>query len=193
LIVSLIIHGYLKPENVLISKNESGNYTAQVADFGYSTAFSGHGYIQMPYSTGWTAPEWHHRGFSFSEAQKIDTYALGLLCLWFLCCNHQDSMEHLTPNDTLALALSWFDSQDQLCDFFRFTLARDPTERVSNFDQLINLLKSSRPTSVNAAEHWISAKSSTDFLRSYSPTEAVIVDLDLSVCTLTQPVPDLRD
>jgi len=102
-------------------------------------------------------------------------------------------MEHLTPNDTLEPALNSFDSEDQLCDFFRFTLARDPTERVFNFDQLINLLKSSRSTSVNAAEHWMSAKSSTDSLRSYSPTEAVIVDLDLSVCKLTQSVPDLRD
>ena len=80
-----IIHGDIKPQNVLIFKDDLGLYTAKVADFGYSTIFTGSGKIAMPKSEPWSAPErMEKHDFTFQEAQKMDAYSFGMLCLWIL-------------------------------------------------------------------------------------------------------------
>ena len=38
----------------------------------------------LPKSIPWNAPEYHHRGFLFWQAAKLDIYSFGLLCLWVL-------------------------------------------------------------------------------------------------------------
>jgi serine/threonine protein kinase len=79
-----IIHGDIKPQNVLVFNEEPNKFVARVADFGYSTQFATDNPLYMPKSWPWNAPEHHHRGFKPSEAVKMDIYSFGMLCLWFL-------------------------------------------------------------------------------------------------------------
>ncbi|KAL8726452.1 MAG: hypothetical protein Q9166_006705 [cf. Caloplaca sp. 2 TL-2023] len=83
-----IIHGDIKPENVLIFNENNENsygYYAKLSDFGYSTWFARDDeLIKMPKSQPWCAPEWHHRGFRVSDAMKMDAYSFGMLSFWLL-------------------------------------------------------------------------------------------------------------
>jgi serine/threonine protein kinase len=80
-----IVHGDIKPENVLIFKGDSRGFVPKVTDFGYSTLCARNdSRIIMPRSVPWVAPEWHHRGFSFEEATKMDMFSFGMLCFWLL-------------------------------------------------------------------------------------------------------------
>ena len=99
-----IIHGDIKPQNVLVFQDSSEVFFARVTDFGYSTIYTKPGNpIQMPKSLHWVAPEWHHRGFSLTQAKKMDVYSLGLLVLWILCCNTSHSIE---PQSQVIVAAS---------------------------------------------------------------------------------------
>lgn len=82
-----IIHGDIKPQNVLIFKEQDGTYTARVIDFGYSTRHADDtNPIMMAISKPWNAPE-HNRldkEWTSSEARKLDYFSFGMLCLWIL-------------------------------------------------------------------------------------------------------------
>ncbi len=82
-----IIHGDLKPENVLIFSDLAGTYSAKVIDFGYSTQYADDEHlIGMPISWPWSAPE-HTRldqRWTPAEARQLDAFSFGLLCLWVL-------------------------------------------------------------------------------------------------------------
>ena len=70
-----IVHGDIKPQNVLIFDNEEGGYVARVADVGYSTQWAlPDDLVRMPRSRPWDAPEWHHRGFTPTQAMEMDAY-----------------------------------------------------------------------------------------------------------------------
>ena len=80
-----IIHGDIKPQNVLMFEDRPGIYTAKVADFGFSTYFHGEqDLIKIPESVPWNAPEYHHRYFYPKDAKAMDVYSFGMLCLWLL-------------------------------------------------------------------------------------------------------------
>ncbi|KAL8904836.1 MAG: hypothetical protein Q9171_006900 [Xanthocarpia ochracea] len=79
-----IIHGDIKPENVLIFEDDSG-IVAKVADFGFATCFQGHNdSIAMPTKEPWDAPEYHDRSFKPEKAKQMDVYSFGLLCFWLI-------------------------------------------------------------------------------------------------------------
>lgn len=80
-------HGDIKPENVLLFMNGSGEWHAKLADFGYAGwAINNEEdvLIKPPRSRPWDPPEYHHRGFTVLGARKLDIYSFGMLCLWVL-------------------------------------------------------------------------------------------------------------
>jgi serine/threonine protein kinase len=102
-----IIHGDIKPENVLIFEDEFGVYTASVIDFGYSTRFANEDdTILVPKSWPWHAPEHHDNGFKPAQARKMDVFSFGMLCLYIL---FEKYLSGSTPLPEEALwAREWF-------------------------------------------------------------------------------------
>jgi len=79
-----MIHGDIKPQNVLVFKDATGT-TIKMADFGYSTLAAGEtGKVLLPKSRPWNAPEHHFGEFTVGDAKKTDVYSFGMLCLWIL-------------------------------------------------------------------------------------------------------------
>ena len=150
-----IIHGDIKPANVLVFKNDSKQYVAKVADFGYSTWLGGtNDAVLMPRTPHWTAPEWHHRPIHSASAIKMDVYSFGLLCLWLLFY-HSGETAHRKFYETLQsgqatltvahqlVAEATDISDEQRCNLhqlFDLSLATDPAKRCSNLGQLACLL-----------------------------------------------------
>lgn len=92
-----IIHGDIKPENVLVFKSSKGRGTFKMSDFGYSTLTTNEeDIISLPCSPPWNAPEIHHRGFSLARAKMADIYSFGLLCLWILFKDDPLNLEDIT-------------------------------------------------------------------------------------------------
>lgn len=80
-----IIHGDIKPQNVLIFKDNHGTYTPRLTDFGYSTWFASEDEtIGIPTSWPWNAPEYDRCSVRPSQAKNMDVFSLGMLCLWVL-------------------------------------------------------------------------------------------------------------
>lgn len=154
-----IVHGDIKPANVLIFENGPGQYVARVADFGYSTMFSGvDGLVFMPQSSHWTAPEWHHRAICSTSAVRMDVYSFGMLCLWLLFY-HGGKTVHRKIHEDLELVkeplnlahhfvIGLTDVSDEqrhlLRQLFELSLAMDPAKRCSNCSQLGHLLAPDR-------------------------------------------------
>jgi serine/threonine protein kinase len=82
-----IVHGDIKPQNVLMFKDQNGMYIARVTDFGYSTVYAvKDDLIQLPLTWPWNAPEHdrHDRRCTPLEAQLADNFSLGMLFVWIL-------------------------------------------------------------------------------------------------------------
>jgi serine/threonine protein kinase len=164
-----IVHGDLKPGNVLVFKDEAGTYVARVADFGYSTWFCDpNDVVSMPKSIPWNAPEHHHRGFSMPNAKKMDVYSFGALCFWllferpiltfsspatsptserrerlmdlFMGHNHEDGLLNLALS--LVAEEDWLndDTSTRLINFFKASLSIDPEDRIDDVSKLVLLL-----------------------------------------------------
>ncbi len=156
-----VIHGDIKPENILVSSENEARHVAKVTDFGYSTLFSTDTHpITMPESGIWTAPERHHREILPREARKMDAYSFGMLCLWLLFFNKgtnrdrnfeknlEDSQKKVSDYASeLLRASSDLDSREKndMQKLFRSTIVKDSAERTANFDELLQLLSPYRP------------------------------------------------
>lgn len=75
---------------MLIYRDEENRFSGKVADFGYSSCVSGDSQaIFVPESWPWNAPE-HNFVQNVSgryekvQAEKMDMYSAGLICLWLL-------------------------------------------------------------------------------------------------------------
>ncbi len=155
-----VIHGDIKPKNVLIYSETDGRYRAKVIDFGYSSLFMRDGdTITMPYSELWTAPEQHHREILPMQARRMDAYSFGMLCLWFFFYNRSEDQDRNFKRDLedpqkepLSWAYELLDAETELGDrrrndiqnVFRLTLAQDPAERTAEFTEILQLLSSNR-------------------------------------------------
>ncbi|KAI1128864.1 hypothetical protein F5Y10DRAFT_239748 [Nemania abortiva] len=82
-----IVHGDIKPENVLVFREKSGEYRARVTDFGYSTRYLRNNQrLTLPRSEPWNAPEndGRRRVWLPSDALKADLFCFGMLAFWLL-------------------------------------------------------------------------------------------------------------
>ncbi|KIV99995.1 uncharacterized protein PV09_08352 [Verruconis gallopava] len=152
-----MIHGDLKPENVLIFEDPLNGFMTKVVDFGYSGLSllrSEDSKFQLPISRPWNAPELTecNSEFSLDGARKADIYSFGLLCLWILfydrfesvqgdnCASMEDLewIETLKENDLLySFAAECSENVENLStdeieglvQFFGWTLATEPYQR----------------------------------------------------------------
>ena len=151
-----IVHGDIKPANILVSETDEGNYVAKAADLGYSTVFtSADMLVYMPGSQNWVAPEWGpYTTTNLEGALKMDVYSFGLLCIWLLFYNiHRNDTSGFyedtkAEQSTLVLARRLvteavgLDAQQihRLTRLFESTLASDPAGRSADFGGLLRLL-----------------------------------------------------
>ena len=81
------MHGDIKPMNALVYE-QNGKLSVKLADLGDASICSNEeSIVYLPRSRPWFAPEYHHRGFRFLHAKKMDVYSFGLLCFWLLLGN----------------------------------------------------------------------------------------------------------
>lgn len=151
-----VVHGDIKPANILVSENNEGNYVAKAADLGYSTIFSNTDMqVYMPGSQGWVAPEWGPNIITNLEgALKMDIYAFGLLCIWLLFYNiHGNNTTEFYEDTksgqaTLMLARRLTteaigvqpEQVHRLTRLFDLALAIDVAERSADVGALLRLL-----------------------------------------------------
>lgn len=77
-----VIHGDIKPQNILVFKEGTG-FNFKVADFGFSVLLDGtESKVNLPMSRPWNARE--TRGISIAEARSADWYSFAMLCFWIL-------------------------------------------------------------------------------------------------------------
>ncbi|KAK0667503.1 hypothetical protein QBC41DRAFT_304324 [Cercophora samala] len=81
-----IIHGDIKPANVLMFKNKDGSLSAKVADFGYLAPPSeSENPLELPKTSPWHASECQERSqLTPAEAITADVFSFGMVCLWFV-------------------------------------------------------------------------------------------------------------
>ena len=107
-----IIHGDIKPQNVLVFGEQSSTYTAKVTDFGYSTRFADvdNHIVSLPIARPWNAPELASpdQQWTVAQAKKMDIFSLAMLFLWVL---FEDVLQQTTVPDKLPISLKEVGSQ----------------------------------------------------------------------------------
>jgi serine/threonine protein kinase len=115
-----VVHGDLKPENVLIFEDKDGDITAQVSDFGYSSfKTSDQEYITLASSWPWTAPEIElDSETTLAYAKAADVFSFGMLCIWilFVGSTHEAAASDVV-NTSFERRLFELKHRDQLVDF----------------------------------------------------------------------------
>lgn len=129
-----VIHGDIKPQNVLVFKRDDGGTTFKVSDFGYSTLVAGkEGTVVLPKSRPWHAPEHHFGDFKVADAKKTDVYSFGILCLWILFRDRLSEIsEEIITESTRTLEVVSFEGHFPL---HRASLI----ERLKNDDKIVGL------------------------------------------------------
>lgn len=140
-----IIHGDIKPENILVVKNNVGQYYAQVTDFGYSTVWRKSGRINLPSSPGWTAPEYpRHGGYLFPEAVQMDVFSFGLVCLWLLFFPSENEVpevcQEALPGVLEDMAREHPRTSNNLIKVMKMSLQRGFVARAKDFIEICQLL-----------------------------------------------------
>jgi serine/threonine protein kinase len=84
-----VVHGDLRPENLLVFQDDDGKFVIKVTDFGYSTCMTASSETRLSKMHGskpWNAPEIDGPDIllSFTQAKMTDLYSLGMLCLWII-------------------------------------------------------------------------------------------------------------
>ena len=152
-----IVHGDVKPENILIFKNSEGRLIAKLADFGCSVlGTSRDQLVRLPKSEPWFAPEYHHRDFKLYMARRMDIYSFGMLCLWILSSNDNEILvlldkwkrEDKIRDEARRVTESLVDlgaiSKIGLQKFFDLVLVAEPERRSSELRELIGYLIADR-------------------------------------------------
>lgn len=160
-----VVHGDIKPSNILVFRDDDGKYYPKLSDFGYSTqAPYTDSFVKLAISRPWNAPEYHGREFSFSDGKKTDIYSFGLLCLWVLLkedlekcgvsfgadkvksfdeLNNQGKLLEKVREALSQRAISK-DMQLGLVLFFTHTLENDPVRRAGSVGEVFHILRGLR-------------------------------------------------
>lgn len=143
-----IIHGDIKPENVLIFASDTDNkVNTRVTDFGYSTLHANHSseaQIRLPFSVPWNAPETvadRDRLYSVHDAKLTDIYSFGMLCAWVLFRDSLRSIMKLSDLKEGGRLIQYIQNEihrvdgidpiqkKSLSNFFSSAIAFDPNQR----------------------------------------------------------------
>ena len=145
-----LIHGDLKPENVLMFM-ENDYWVAKLADFGGGADIGQGGGLEGMGTVGWRAPELR-RSFNdgtyidISLLDKIDSYSYGLL-LWSMFLKDEGSTPCLESVEAEMVALSELETNPTslpksihsvLETSFRMLLKRDPRMRTGELGHLLD-------------------------------------------------------
>lgn len=99
-------------------------------DFGYSCfGATDEDLVRLPFTEGWSAPEWDDGEFHVWKAKKADIYTFALLCKWILERGAGDFSE-----------ASNGETRESLRKMFELGLDRDPENRPKNIQELLILL-----------------------------------------------------
>ncbi|KAL8680134.1 MAG: hypothetical protein Q9186_003658 [Xanthomendoza sp. 1 TL-2023] len=130
-----VIHGDVKPENLLMFQRANGEYYVKLCDLGFSSLFANQEDVKLdlPISHPWNAPELSKNGqfgLSVVEAQRSDIYSVGLVCVWLLfgkgvavppdnvwgggydfitALKQSGTIDHLASSTVLGNTASWLD------------------------------------------------------------------------------------
>ncbi|KAH6871023.1 hypothetical protein B0T10DRAFT_611342 [Thelonectria olida] len=152
-----IVHGDLKPDNILIFERKDGGFRAKISDFGSSTilsdiksfaAGSELATLTLPgYSPPWEAPE-AHGSIPLGNIQKVDVYGFGLLVcqlavgkldLWAPFCRCDHSHLDGTPYD-LDRIDELKDESTQMISYAKQVLSTVAAPCSSNSSQLYSIV-----------------------------------------------------
>ena len=126
-----VIHGDLKPSNILVFPDNHSGFIPKLIDFGFSTyGFSDTDLVRLPCSEEWRAPEWHPRAFEIKEAKKTDIYSYAKICQWILA--PQGDYYFYQSNLNFKISLEYF---------FTKGLQTDPQKRTGNIATLVSFLE----------------------------------------------------
>lgn len=141
LIVKAIVHGDIKPDNVIIFEDKKGGLLAKITDYGFATfalsVFEQDGplhrdgiylrnRIQLTDASYWSSPARHGQGYAFGDAVLEEVYSFGMTCFWTLF-----SQLGAFPSPSRVQEAKTTDSIPKLC----LELANDP-ELGATYDQI---------------------------------------------------------
>lgn len=145
-----VVHGDIKPDNILIFGDSMDDVTVRVTDFGYSCmGAKDTNIVYLPVSRDWCAPEYHDRGIELHRAKMMDIYSFGMVCLWVLFGEEfavwREELED--TDDRVKFQRSAMDrastaesSGCELRNFFELALCKDWQEREADLEKLVVLL-----------------------------------------------------
>jgi serine/threonine protein kinase len=162
-----IVHGDIKPDNVLIFQNAGGIIYAKVADFGYIALFvEDDEILKIPMTQPWVDPNWDPLGHTFEEAVNMDIFSLGLVCLYIVFTSELECListsSTISKSDAIRNLLFQWKNEDSihwnvdrllesssdidpsdrslLRKFFDQTLSRSQKKRANKVAELLKLL-----------------------------------------------------